>query len=436
MGTATFSIQLKSLGSCFKHKPNVFSQLKKVPVPISNRKGTCPHLQCGVAHEVHNPFLQRAMRAAQATRPRRSHRQSYEWRREEVPGRAMALLWFLTRGCGHDGCTMCDYGAGPKVGAAAMVTAVRTGLAELAGTGLGHLAVTPSGSMLDPKEVPPAARAAIFEMMNDFDVPDVFFETRAETITAEAVAEVRAAIPNKRVGTTIGLETSSAYLQRFAVNKGSHPSWVVTAIEHLHAGGISAMLDHGVGTPFLSPAEAIDDAVTSVRWSIDHGADVAVLLPIHVRDHTVAGTLFRLGLYQPPSWWSLVEALRRLGPGVSETVSISWYKNYTTATLLASPDTCPECHDRVLALLDRYRAEQSFAVVEELSAIECACKDAWRTTLESDSPPLPERILASYEALADALDLREVWEQHRGELEPAIRAAYLDDVYFGCAPKP
>ena len=124
---------------------------------------------------------------------------------------------------------------------------------------------------------------------------------------------------------------------------------IITAIENLHRGGIGAMLDHGVGTPFLSPAEAIEDAVRSVRWSIAHGADVAVLLPIHVRPHTVAGTLFGLGRYRSPSWWSLVEALRRLGPELSETVSISWYKNYTTDEFLDSPDTCPACHDRVLA---------------------------------------------------------------------------------------
>ncbi len=362
------------------------------------------------------------MRAAQATRPERSRHRAYEWRREEVAGQAMALLWFLTRGCCHDGCTMCDYGSGPRVGAAAMVTAVRAGLVELAGTGLGHLAVTPSGSMLDPAEVPPAARAAIFAMMNDFDVPDVFFETRAETITREAVAEVRAAFPNKRVGTTIGLETSSAYLQRFAVNKGSHPSWVVTAIDNLHEGGIGAMLDHGVGTPFLTAAEAIDDAVASVRWSIEHGADVAVLLPIHVRPHTVAGTLHRLGLYEAPSWWSLVEALRRLGPSLSETVSISWYKNYTGDPLLASPDSCPRCHARVLALLDRYRAEQTFAVVEELDAVECTCKDEWLASLEATPPPLPERILSGYDALAAELALDQVWRRYRPELEPAIVA--------------
>ena len=111
-----------------------------------------------------------------------------------------------------------------------------------------------------------------------------------------------------------------------------------------------------LGSAFLSPREAIEDTVETVRWAIEQGTDSAVIFPAHVKQWTLLEWLWERGLYSPPSLWSLVEVLARIGSQLASRVSISWYKVYTQESeggelnslddmwYLRSPSTCVVCH--------------------------------------------------------------------------------------------
>ncbi len=375
--------------------------------------------------ETDNPFLSEVTAALRRLRPRLSRWVPYQFRSEMFPGGRMGQLWFLTGGCQWDACTMCDYGHGPAIGVSEMAGAVAQGLDELRGLELTYLEVSPAGSMLDPNEVPTAARQRIFALMRDFPVDHVLFETRAETVKEPLVAEVRDAFPEQAVGVMIGLESANPWVQRFCVNKGSRPEWFERAAERFHAQGIEVIANVSLGTAFLSPEEAITDAVATVRWSLDHGADWAVLYPLQVKPYTLLAELHRLDAYHSPSFWSLVEALHRLGPDFAERTTMAWYKNYYDQPFIETVTSCPACHDRVLDRLDDYHASQSFAVVRELEGMDCTCKQAWRDGLRRAEPTSPARLVETYQRIATALGLDQEWAAQRGTCATMIEEAFV-----------
>ena len=382
-----------------------------------------------MAERIDNPLLSAVMRRVRQARPLQPDQLRFVVRPDRSNGLSFAEIWFSTAGCSHDGrggCTMCNYGRRRPISGDDMVEAVRQGLVGAA-PGVDELLVSPSGSMLDPREVPPAARRRIFALISEFPATRYTLETRADSITPEIVDELIASIPGKGLAIEIGLESSSAWVQRFCLNKGEHPDQFTVAINLLVSKHIEVYANVILGAPFLEPAEAIQDAVRSARWALAQGALAAVLFPIHVKPYTLLAWLYERQLYRPPSLWSLIESLHRLGANLSSRVTISWYRNYYTDKwkVIASPTTCPTCREAVLNLLDEYRAQRSWAVVQELVALDCACKEEWRRTLET--PPitgLPERVISLYRELA-LFFLRSGWWDRNGTgISRAVCAAY------------
>lgn len=366
----------------------------------------------------HNPFLALVMRTIRHSRPQIPIDFKYYNRVERSRGGNYVEVWFMTSGCRWDaqgGCTMCNYGRGHSITADEMVHAVAEALAAIQ-IDVTELVVSPSGSMLDPAEVPVSARQRIYSLVRDFPTPQFLFETRPETVTEEALNELVGSIPGKRLVVEMGYESSDARIQRFCINKGITPAIFSEKAQLLHRHSVGVCANISLGTAFLSPREAIADAVASVRFTLEHGADTAVLFPLHVKPYTLLAWLASKGLYRPPSLWSLVETLAELGDNLMDRVEISWYRSYynDSSKIIASPTTCPNCYERILELLDRYRDSRSSSVIHEIRAIDCSCKEKWQREIgEAETRPLPERIYVAYELLARDLGLYESWSSQK-----------------------
>ena len=64
-------------------------------------------------------------------------------------------------------------------------------------------------------------------------------------------------------------------------------------------------------------------------------------------------------------------------------------------------------------LLDSYRDEHLFAKVEELSHLDCECKQAWRARVESpETSLLPERVAQAYEIMGKELIGSDWWNKN------------------------
>lgn len=317
---------------------------------------------------------------------------------------------------------MCNYGQAPPVTGASMVWFVQQAL-ETIRSPLDELLVSPSGNMLDPAEVPLDARRRIYGLVAAFQAPKICIETRAETVTPETVDELATALPSKQVAVEMGLESSSAWILRFCMNKVSEPSTFTAASDLLRSIGMRVYANLSLGPAFLTAGEAIEDAYESVSWALEHGADTALVFPMHVKPHTLLSWLRQRDSYRPPSLWSLIEVLARIEPRLLPRVNISWYRSNDAdgSQVSASPTTCPRCRSRILTLLDGFREQPCASTVVDLASEECGCKDAWRREIATvPDMALPARVLRHYEALARGFGLSEWWAAHHEEVRDSV----------------
>ncbi|MCK5688654.1 hypothetical protein KAI87_05245 [Myxococcota bacterium] len=371
-----------------------------------------------------NPFLSQVMRASRKLRPMTEAIRVSESYRESLVDGDSVQLWFPTDGCTWDGCTMCDYGKAMGTSADSMVEAVRRGMRALDFHNLKYLQILPSGSIFDEREVPLQAQLQIFDIMRESKVPVLFFETRAETVTHEALSRLREHIGSEQeIGIMIGLESSSAAVQRYCVNKGSSPQIFEKAAEIAHSHQMTVIANISLGTAFLSPTEAMDDAHQSLLWALSHGADNATLFTMMVKPHTLLHLLHKSERYSAPSLWAMVEVLRRVGPELISKVGISWYRRSFNVPIVQSPTSCELCETDVLSHLDEFFARRSWDVVEELSQWPCSCRSKWEQSLQKPTTLLSERVVETYDYLAEELSLQRFWKKRRDDFVPELKRA-------------
>ena len=367
--------------------------------------------------EERNPFLSHVMNRLRARRPYLPADRPYYVRVDRAANQTFAQLWFMTRGCTWDrqgACTMCNYGHAPTIDVDSMVASVRGGLRQLPSI-VDELFVSPAGSMLDLVEVPSEARRQILELLAKHPAGRISMEARAETVTPEVAEELAHAFTNKTVSVGIGLESSSQWVLKYCVNKLSLIERFRSATEALRENGVGVYANISLGSAFLSPSEAISDAVQSVRWSLDAGSRIALIFPMHVKRYTLLDWLYSRGAYEPPSLWSLIEVLARTPVEVLGRVNISWYRSDygDQRDIVASPTTCPTCAPQIFMLLDRYREQPGPVALGALTSARCACRDRWMARLEDASArPLEVRVFDGYKEMADELDLDGWWSVH------------------------
>jgi len=284
---------------------------------------------------------------------------------------------------------------------------------------------TPSGSMFDDKEVPPKVLDAILQLVHESNCRLFLCETRAETVTEEKVRKFAEVLENKNASVEIGLESANPWILKYCYNKMLAIADYCNALDILHKYDLGSSTTIIHGGPFLSSMEAVEDTVETVKWALNQGSERCCVFPAHIKKWTLLEWLWNRNLYSPPSLWSLVEVLRRLGPDLSPRVYIAWYKVYDEQSdgvtldhekdleYLCSPTTCKNCLSRVIAMLDLYRDHHSFATIEELSSLECECKKSWRNKLQTpEVKSLQERVAMLYETIGSELLGQEWWDQN------------------------
>ena len=373
-----------------------------------------------------NPFLAGVMGKVREGRP--LVKESYFVRTEYVPAGRYVEVWFQTRGCSWDhqgGCTMCNYGEGRFVSDEWMVGNVAAAL-DTVEWPVEELMVSPSGSMLDEVEVPKYVRTAIYEMVAARDLDLFLIETREDSVTHALAAELVAKQPaGRRVAIEIGLESCDPWVRRFCINKGVPLSRFVDAVDIARHHGIIVYANVCLGTPFLTARQQIEDALTTVQWALRNGANKVVIFPLHIKPFTLLDRLYEWEMYDPTSLWSLVEILRRLDPGQLHRVEIAWYKNYYSDSnkvrIAPGVDNAPPAE--IIAALDRFRAEQSLASLEDLLQLEPAAREQWLQDIHAEPAGDRRQTMAqSYDRISDKLSLQWQWR----ERFPDLLAEMLD----------
>jgi radical SAM enzyme (TIGR01210 family) len=130
--------------------------------------------------------------------------------------------------------------------------------------------------------------------------------------------------------------------------------------------------------PFLTEAEAVDDAVEAAMAAADAGADVVSLNPVNIHGGTLVDFLHYRGEYEPPWLWSVVQVLTRVSRELPEGTRI--VSAPTAGGKARGAHNCGRCDTDVLRAIEFHRLSGD---MEELKTLpDCVCKARWRAQMD------------------------------------------------------
>jgi hypothetical protein len=249
---------------------------------------------------------------------------------------------------------------------------------RFSGQEFGMVKIFTSGSLLDPREVPPEARR---EILTTCRGRAVIVETRPEFVTGDVVRECMEDLESgsgpASFSVAIGLETSSDMIREKCMNKGFSFDDFLAASRTAHRAGAGVKAYLLQKPPYLTESEAISDVIRSVHDVRPH-ADAISLNPCTVQKGTEVERLWRRGAYRPPYLWSVILALSRAKvPVTCDPVGGGTRRG---------PHNCPSCDGELVRGIRDYSLSADRTLLEALLAMDCGCKEEWEFILGAERP--------------------------------------------------
>jgi hypothetical protein len=298
-----------------------------------------------------------------------------------------------TSGCSHfhsGGCSMCGYNTESSrvIAPGDVLKQFEHATAELGEVGM--IKLYTSGSFLDACEVPEEAAGSILKSCSDRGVR-LLFESRPEYIIPGRMDSVLGT--HEDIEVAIGLESSNDRVLRYSINKGFTVRDFDAAAAVLDERSVDLRSYVLLKPPYLTEAEAIADAISTVKHAAAVSSTVSVN-PVNVQKGTVVEKLWRSWAYRPPWLWSVLEVLRSSASTGKRVVC-----DPTGGGKERGAHNCVGCDDVILHGIKAFSQSQD---VSRLGAPECSCKDLWRSQLD----------LEGY-VMGGTCDLQRFFRKHR-----------------------
>lgn len=357
--------------------------------------------------------LTRANRGIRADRPMLPDNQQAfvrkypTWSGSPREATVMYQFWFRTRGCTFDRagqCSMCNYGIAPEVDQDTVADAVRRRLAKVPMGSFIYL--SPSGSLLDDREVPAGLRERLLGYVADRRPGWFAFETRPELCDPAKLDWIRRLLPATHLICQIGVESWNPVVRNLCHLKPTPQSAYLTAVDQLQARGFEVIANVTLGGLGLSYREAYQDTLASVRGTRAAGFSTQMVFPLSAKSGTLLGWAHDQGCWEPPSLWMLVRLLvEALGDDAGD-VDVSWFDPSIDRVVRTRPDGCARCRPTLIAGFEAVRLEprpESLDRVLDWDGCDCPA--------ESDRGLLPSADRGRFEERLARI--AELWETAR-----------------------
>ena len=365
-------------------------------------------------------------------RPVMPERMRTNYRIERANGGLLCDLWFLTIGCIHDaqgGRVMCNYGKGSGAVHWDKILNELKKIVECLPWEFEDFLLTPSGSMLDEREVSKSMREDLCGILKEIKTKRFIIESRADTISEEGLEFVKKVVPDAEKYIEIGVESSDNWILKHCINKNTTYEMFQEVVQKIHDADMYVTANIGLGYPFMSEKAAIINTVRSIRDVLNDGADSVVLFPYHIKKGTLLNVLSEKGMYNCVSFWSLVEVLGHFSETELSKIQISWYKDYfgeEKSYICSSPGTCLYCERKVLKALDKYRESQDPEIIKRLREYPCFCHGEWKKQMDRENGRIDiDRTVEEYRKLAEIYQTdRQMLEQEIGIMKDEFMRRY------------
>lgn len=283
------------------------------------------------------------------------------------------VLILRTQGCSwsrESGCSMCGYNSASEAGITADDLIVQVDAAMDRYRDEPFVKIYTSGSFLDEREVPLAAREEIVRRFEG--VERLLVESRPEFITKESLASLPA-----QTTMALGMESASDRVLRDSINKGFLLDDHLRAVKALQEAELAIRSYVLLKPPFLSERAAMADSLAAVRLASGYADEISIN-PLNVQRGTLVERLWRRGEYRPPWIWSLATVLEQGlvpdGPRIMSSPSGGGTKR--------GVHNCGSCDKDHLKIIERFSFTQD---LDLLSGLSCDCHGRWERMTEAEA---------------------------------------------------
>ncbi|WP_198141683.1 hypothetical protein [Micromonospora sp. ATCC 39149] len=326
----------------------------------------------------------------------------------------MYQFWFRTRGCTYDRagqCSMCNYGIGPEIRPEVVAHSVERKLATVPEAACLYL--SPSGSLLDDREVPVEMRDRLLRAAAARHPSTFAFESRPEVCDRDKLDRLRRHFAaGTRLVCQIGVESWDPQVRSMCHLKPTRQQAYLDTAGTLLDLGFDPIANITLGGLGLSPREAYLDTLAGVRGARAAGYRTQMVFPLSAKAGTLLGWAHDQGLWDPPTLWMLVRLLAECADDATDSdgygdLDISWYNPELDDVVQSRPDSCERCRPVLVESLSAFRLRPRADALAPATAWDsCPCPDRTDRLL-TDPDPLDylDRLVAVADRWAGQGDL-------------------------------
>jgi hypothetical protein len=255
------------------------------------------------------------------------------------------------------------------------------------------------GSFFNEKELPAEARKEILrDIAKNPKVKRLVLESLPNYISDQILTETTELLGDVELEIGVGLESSNDIIRDLCIHKpySLNDFERISGIVKRHCRLLAYVM---LKPSFLSEKEALDDAISTVKYAFKTvRADAVSIEPVSIGRFTMTGVLNHLQLYRPAWLWSVLECAK-IAANLGE-VRIGGYQ--FAPSYLKHAKNCQICTDKVRNEIRLFNETYRLSDLEKISH-KC-CIEKWQAELARDLPPLEERIKEQLDRIDSFLD--------------------------------
>ncbi len=253
------------------------------------------------------------------------------------------------------------------------------------------LRINQEGNFFNENEMNSTAQFAILNLASHIHgIKKITVESRPQYLSEDVISKVSNLFKHSGINFEIGmgLEAKSEIIRNVCINKQEKNSDFIQTVSLLKKYGISPLAYIIIKPPFLTEAEAIDEAVETAHFAHEIGFERISLEPMSIHPYTLIDALTQTGDYCAPWLWSVVEIVKRCS-NLTDIIGIGGVGYYPIPSSYAHNYCETNCDERFLKAIMTYNRTRDVSIFDELS---CECEEEWKEKCIYSSEPLKERI--------------------------------------------
>jgi len=248
-----------------------------------------------------------------------------------------------------------------------------------------YIHISSAGSFLDPTEISDQVLVRICQLFDEAGVQILGFETRPEYLLNKRRLKLVRDGFSRSFAVGVGLESVNDFIRNVCFNKGFEIDLFVKAVQALRDHDMEFFSYVLLGKPFLTVAEDVQDAVETIRFSLQQGG-LALLMVANLQEYTLTHWLWERNEYKLPKLWAAIRVLEMLEPEERMKVAIKAIDKAVPPPK-AFAANCPNCTSIVSNAIVGWDLTGDYGLIERVQNC-CDCKKEWNVEFDS-KPVLP-----------------------------------------------